>query len=198
MDNIALAGTEAQSECVEVSSGPQPSANGGVLLLARAWAALGGSERLCQAIRWQGRAGPLLLFALVALPVLSAKSVCAIAKACLKPKEPLMQLLSWRDWLNQRRLARFVASPRHDWLGVLGAMVGALAHHAATDNGAEGIIATFGEAEASGLLLVLDGGVLGNVPPSTLVDCTTPVPRIIRDGAIPRAELRRMVGSLAP
>jgi len=45
---------------------------------------------------------------------------------------------------------------------------------------------------------VLDGGVLGNVPPSTLVDCTAPLPRIIRDGAIPRAELRRMAGRLAP
>ncbi len=67
-----------------------------------------------------------------------------------------------------------------------------------TAPGVDGIIATFGDAEASGELLVLDGGVLGNVPPSTLVDCTAPLPRIIRDGAIPRAELRRMVGRLAP
>jgi len=67
-----------------------------------------------------------------------------------------------------------------------------------TAPGTDGIVATFGEAEASGELLVLDGGVLGNVPPSTLVDCTTPLPRIIRDGAIPRAELRRMAGRLAP
>ena len=67
-----------------------------------------------------------------------------------------------------------------------------------TAPGVDGIVATFGEAEASGELLVLDGGVLGNVPPSTLVDCTTALPRIIRDGAIPRAELRRMVGRLAP
>lgn len=50
----------------------------------------------------------------------------------------------------------------------------------------------------SGLLLVLDGGVLGNVPPSTLVDCTDSVPRMIREGAIPRAELRRAAGRLAP
>jgi len=50
----------------------------------------------------------------------------------------------------------------------------------------------------SGLLLVLDGGVLGNVPPSTLVDCTDSVPRLVRDGAIPRAELRRAAGRLAP
>lgn len=49
-----------------------------------------------------------------------------------------------------------------------------------------------------GLLLVLDGGVLGNVPPSTLVDCTGPTPRLIREGAIPRAELRQAAGRLAP
>jgi L-threonylcarbamoyladenylate synthase len=49
-----------------------------------------------------------------------------------------------------------------------------------------------------GELLVLDGGVLGNVPPSTLVDCTGAVPRLVREGAIPRAELRRAAGSLAP
>ena len=50
----------------------------------------------------------------------------------------------------------------------------------------------------SGLLLVLDGGVLGNVPPSTLVDCIDSVPRMVREGAIPRAELRRAAGRLAP
>jgi L-threonylcarbamoyladenylate synthase len=50
----------------------------------------------------------------------------------------------------------------------------------------------------SGLLLVLDGGVLGNVPPSTLVDCTESVPRLVREGAIPRAELRRAAGRFAP
>jgi L-threonylcarbamoyladenylate synthase len=50
----------------------------------------------------------------------------------------------------------------------------------------------------AGLLLVLDGGVLGNVPPSTLVDCTDTVPRLVREGAIPRAELRRAAGRLAP
>ncbi len=49
-----------------------------------------------------------------------------------------------------------------------------------------------------GELLVLDGGVLGNVPPSTLVDCTSAVPRLVREGAIPRGELRRAAGRLAP
>ena len=64
--------------------------------------------------------------------------------------------------------------------------------------GAEGLSSTFAEAEASGRLLILDGGVLGNVPPSTLVDCTEVRPKIIRDGAIPRDELRARVGSAAP
>ena len=64
--------------------------------------------------------------------------------------------------------------------------------------GADGVEALFRSAVEEGLLLVLDGGVLGNVPPSTLVDCTMPVSRIIREGAIPLAELRRRTGRLAP
>jgi L-threonylcarbamoyladenylate synthase len=56
----------------------------------------------------------------------------------------------------------------------------------------------FPAAVADGSLLVLDGGVLGNVPPSTLIDCTTPLPTMIREGAIPRDELRRAVGRFAP
>ena len=49
-----------------------------------------------------------------------------------------------------------------------------------------------------GRLLVLDGGVLGNRPPSTVVDCTTLPPRLVREGAISVAELRRAAGGLAP
>lgn len=64
--------------------------------------------------------------------------------------------------------------------------------------GAEAMAKVFSEALESGLLLVLDGGVLGNVPPSTLVDCTGPVASLVRDGAIPRDELRKAAGRLAP
>lgn len=64
--------------------------------------------------------------------------------------------------------------------------------------GADGLVATFREAVDSGVLVVLDGGVLGNVPPSTLVDCTATPPAMIREGAIPRAELRRGAGRWAP
>ena len=68
----------------------------------------------------------------------------------------------------------------------------------ATAPGATMIQDLFPAAVAAGILVILDGGVLGNVPPSTLVDCTTAVPSMIREGAIPRAELRRAVGRLAP
>jgi L-threonylcarbamoyladenylate synthase len=64
--------------------------------------------------------------------------------------------------------------------------------------GPDRLVELFGSEEKSGELLVLDGGVLGNVPPSTLVDCTDLMPRMVREGAIPRAELRRAAGRLAP
>lgn len=64
--------------------------------------------------------------------------------------------------------------------------------------GVDAIETLFTEAINRGELLVLDGGVLGNVPPSTLVDCTTPLPRLVREGAIPRDELRRRAGRMAP
>src|SRR5918992_677971 len=64
--------------------------------------------------------------------------------------------------------------------------------------GPDRLVDVFGPEERSGELLVLDGGVLGNVPPSTLVDCTDVMPRLVREGAIPRAELRRAAGRLAP
>ena len=67
-----------------------------------------------------------------------------------------------------------------------------------TAPGAAAIPALFPEAVQTGELMVLDGGVLGNVPPSTLVDCTSRVPMLVREGALPRAELRRAVGRLAP
>lgn len=67
-----------------------------------------------------------------------------------------------------------------------------------TAPGAEAIQSAFAKAVRDGVLLILDGGALGNVPPSTVVDCTGPVPRLIREGAIPRAELRRRLGRYAP
>jgi L-threonylcarbamoyladenylate synthase len=67
-----------------------------------------------------------------------------------------------------------------------------------TAPGAEAIVRDFAAAVDKGTLLVLDGGVLGNSPPSTVVDCTRPMPRLIREGALTLAELRRAAGRLAP
>ncbi|HXE56890.1 MAG TPA: L-threonylcarbamoyladenylate synthase [Gemmatimonadales bacterium] len=64
--------------------------------------------------------------------------------------------------------------------------------------GADRLVEIFAPAVERGELLVLDGGVLGNVPPSTVVDCTRPLPRLVRVGALPRDELRRVAGRWAP
>jgi len=64
--------------------------------------------------------------------------------------------------------------------------------------GAAAIVRDFAPAVTAGVLLVLDGGVLGNSPPSTVVDCTRPAPRLVREGALTVAQLRRAVGRLAP
>ena len=64
--------------------------------------------------------------------------------------------------------------------------------------GPEKIAAVFADEVERGELMILDGGALGHVPPSTVIDCTGPVPALVREGALPRAELRRAVGRLAP
>ena len=64
--------------------------------------------------------------------------------------------------------------------------------------GADAIARDFAPALESGQLLVLDGGVLGNRPPSTVVDCTRPRAQIVREGTLSVHELRRAVGRLAP
>jgi L-threonylcarbamoyladenylate synthase len=61
---------------------------------------------------------------------------------------------------------------------------------------AQEIVRQWGPAIARGTMRVLDGGRLTPSPPSTVVDCTGPVPRVIRPGAIPAAILRDAVASL--
>jgi L-threonylcarbamoyladenylate synthase len=46
-------------------------------------------------------------------------------------------------------------------------------------------------------LLVLDGGRLSNAVPSTILDCTTEAPRIVREGAIRQSELAPFQGGAA-
>ena len=56
---------------------------------------------------------------------------------------------------------------------------------------------SFAAAVEDETLLVLDAGPLPESPPSTLVDCTGSVPRVVREGAIPAQRLASIVPSLA-
>jgi len=55
---------------------------------------------------------------------------------------------------------------------------------------------SFAEAVAEQTLLVLDAGARMPAAPSTVVDCTGPAPRLVREGAIPAARLRSIVPAL--
>jgi L-threonylcarbamoyladenylate synthase len=96
-------------------------------------------------------------------------------------------------WTGQRDMARLVGA-----LGEPLTSTSANLPGAPPAPGPEAIMRDFTDAVAAGRLLVLDGGVLGNRPPSTVVDCTGPQARLVRPGAIALAELRRTAGSLAP
>ncbi len=67
-----------------------------------------------------------------------------------------------------------------------------------TAAGPTAIADQFRDAVERGDLLILDGGTLGNLPPSTVIDCTGPVARVVRSGAITPHELRGMVRGLGP
>ncbi len=96
-------------------------------------------------------------------------------------------------WTSHPHVARLVAA-----LGEPLTSTSANRPGGPTAPGPDAIVREFTVAVAAGRLLVLDGGVLGNRPPSTVIDCTTSTPRIVRAGALPVAELRRAVGLLAP
>jgi len=61
---------------------------------------------------------------------------------------------------------------------------------------ADQILTQWSDAIARGTLRVLDGGRLRDSEPSTVVDCTGRLPRVIRPGAIRAAQLRESVPDL--
>jgi L-threonylcarbamoyladenylate synthase len=61
---------------------------------------------------------------------------------------------------------------------------------------ADEIVAQWSDAITKGTLRVLDGGRLKSSEPSTVVDCTGRLPRVIRPGAIKAAKLRESVPDL--
>ena len=85
--------------------------------------------------------------------------------------------------------------PDHDAPRALAAAVGPLPTTSANVSGlpeartADEIVGQLGEA----IDLVLDGGEAHGGPPSTVVDCTVDPPRILRAGAIPLADIERVL-----
>jgi L-threonylcarbamoyladenylate synthase len=96
-------------------------------------------------------------------------------------------------WTSHQAIARLVAA-----LGVPLTSTSANLPGQPPGPGADAIARDFAPAIDAGKLLVLDGGVLGNRPPSTVVDCTRPRAQIVREGTLSVSELRRAVGRLAP
>ena len=96
-------------------------------------------------------------------------------------------------WTSHPHIARLVAA-----LGEPLTSTSANLPGSAPAPGAEAILRDFARPVQDGVLLVLDGGVLGNRPPSTVVDCTGHPARVIRAGAVSLAELRGAAGFLAP
>ena len=96
-------------------------------------------------------------------------------------------------WTSHSHIARLVAA-----LGEPLTSTSANLPGSAPAPGAEAILRDFAKPVQDGVLLVLDGGVLGNRPPSTVVDCTGHPARVIRSGAVSLAELRGAAGFLAP
>lgn len=60
-----------------------------------------------------------------------------------------------------------------------------------------GVEAVFGDEVAAGTLLILDAGRLVASLPSTVIDCTGSVPRLVREGAVRATALRAVVPALA-
>jgi L-threonylcarbamoyladenylate synthase len=86
--------------------------------------------------------------------------------------------------------------PDHDAPRALAAAVGPIPTTSANVSGipeardAAGIVEQLGNAVA----LVLDGGPAHGGPASTVVDCTVDPPRILRVGAVPVADVERVLG----
>ncbi len=96
-------------------------------------------------------------------------------------------------WTSHADLARLIAD-----LGYAITSTSANRPGEATAPGPGAIVEAFADEVRAGALLVLDGGTLGNLPPSTVLDCTGRTPHVIREGAIPIRELRSAAGSHAP
>jgi L-threonylcarbamoyladenylate synthase len=96
-------------------------------------------------------------------------------------------------WTSHRAIARLI-----DALGEPLTSTSANRRGRPPAPGAAAIARDFATAVEQGTLLILDGGALAPSAPSTVVDCTQPMARLVREGAISLAEVQRAAGPLAP
>lgn len=158
----------------------------------------GGVERLFQVKRRQPDKGIMLLLDSAdqagAIGVMTASAV-ALAEACWpggltivvpqRPDAPLPAELTGGTPTVGLRV------PDHDAPRVLARAVGPLPTTSANVSGlpeaqaAAEILSQLGDS----IDLILDGGPAHGGPPSTVVDCTGPRPRVLREGALTRAQV---------
>jgi L-threonylcarbamoyladenylate synthase len=94
-------------------------------------------------------------------------------------------------WTPHRSLARLILAHGHPITSTSANRPGV-----PPATSADQIVTQWNDAIARGTLRVLDGGRLRESQPSTVVDCTGRLPRVIRPGAIPAATLRESVPDL--
>lgn len=95
-------------------------------------------------------------------------------------------------WTSHEGAARLIATIGSPLTSTSANRTGESAAHDAKD-----IAAQFAPDVARGELLVLDAGPLALSPPSTVVDCTGILPRVVRRGAVATDRLRSIVPALA-
>ncbi len=95
-------------------------------------------------------------------------------------------------WTSHRSAARLIATLGSPLTSTSANRTG---EPAAMD--AAGIAQQFAADVDRGELLILDAGRLSASPPSTVVDCTGIVPRVVRKGAVDPGRLRSIVPALA-
>jgi L-threonylcarbamoyladenylate synthase len=141
-------------------------------------------------------ARPRQAWALAAeVPEAAAELVAAFWPGALTLVLPQAEGLDWDLGETRGRVA--VRMPAHDWLLEVILDVGPLAATSANVSGrptpsrVEEIAAELGD----GVSLYLDGGPAPGDVPSTIVDVSGPRPKVLREGAIPAAEVRRALGA---
>ncbi|HET9613501.1 MAG TPA: L-threonylcarbamoyladenylate synthase [Candidatus Limnocylindrales bacterium] len=173
--------------------------------IAVALDAPGGIESLFAAKRRPPERGIALLLAdaaqaatIAVWPATAAALATAFWPGGLTRVVPQRADVAWPPVLTGGAPTIGLRVPDHDAPRALAAAVGPLPTTSANRSGepeardAAGIVQQLGDA----VTLVVDGGPARGGPASTVVDCSVDPPRILRPGAIPEAEIERVLAAV--